>query len=103
MMISGKNYPMKGGICEKRNYYIFSVNLPGFERENISTDIENGFLIISASTKGEENKSVETYQRRFYIGHSVTEADIKSSYKRNVLKVFIPKNLNHKSKSMAFA
>lgn len=103
MMISTKNYPMKGGICEKKDCYILSVSLPGIERENITTKVENGFLIISALAHENETSSKTTYQRSFYVGHSVTEDVMKSTYKRNTLKIIIPKNINEKQKSMAFA
>lgn len=102
-MISSKNYPMKSGLCEKKSSYILSVHLPEIEQEDISMDTKNGFLVLSASKKLEENDFVETYQRRFYIGHSITKADIKSTYRRNVLKIYIPKELNNKAKSIAFA
>lgn len=103
MMITSKNYPMKGGICEKKDYYVLSVSLPGIERDNIKTKIEDGFLTISALANGNGADSMTMYQRRFYIGHSVTEQDIKSTYKRNLLKIIIPKNINSKQKNIAFA
>ncbi|MCR4924267.1 MAG: Hsp20/alpha crystallin family protein [Lachnospiraceae bacterium] len=99
---------MKTDVREKDNNYEVSIDLPGFKKEEISAELDNGYLTISAS-KGldkEENDKKgrlirkERYsgamQRSFYVGDNITEEDIKASYKHGVLRLDIPKKENAK-------
>ena len=79
------------------------VDLPGFKKDEINLELNNGYLTISAEKaleKDGENKKgkmlrQERYsgmmQRSFYVGDYVTEEDVKASYESGVLHVFVPK------------
>ena len=83
--------------------YVLEAELPGFKKEEISLELNNGYLTISTEKsleKDEENKKgkmlrQERYagvmQRSFYVGKNLTEEDIKASYESGVLHVSIPK------------
>ena len=45
---------MKTDIKEKGNDYIIEVDLPGYEKDNIQIEMENGYLKVTA--KAEESK-----------------------------------------------
>ena len=49
---------MKTDIRETKDAYILDVEMPGFEKSEISMDVENGYLTIRAekSEKDEEDK-----------------------------------------------
>ena len=101
----GKNAKnmMNTDIREHDNGYEIDIDLPGFKKDEISAQLEDGYLTISA-TKGldkeEEDKKGkyirrERYagamQRSFYVGNALTQEDIKAKYENGILKLSIPK------------
>lgn len=93
---------MKTDIREKENAYLIDVDLPGYEKENIKMEIENGYLTIVATTdtnkeEKEDGKYVrkERYygscSRSFYVGEDIVEEDIKASFRNGTLRVEVPK------------
>ena len=98
----GDSKIMKTDIKEKGDKYLIDIDLPGYEKENIKIEIEDGYLTVHASStrkneEKEEGKFVrrERYEgacsRSFYIGDEVKEEDIKASFKNGILKIEIPK------------
>ncbi len=93
---------MKTDIKEKKDKYIIDVDLPGYDKENIKIDVEDGYLTIHATINSnneekEEGKFVrkERYvgscSRSFYIGNEVKDEDIKASFKNGTLTVQVAK------------
>ena len=102
---STKNYDklMKCDIYEENNFNIFEIDLPGFKKDDIKLDLENGYLVVSAEKKNteennDENKNYihrERYyhtkcERSFYIGE-ISENNIKATFNDGILKIKIPK------------
>ena len=95
---------MKTDIQEHDDGYTLEMDLPGFKKDEIKVELNNGYMTISAA-KGldedtEDKKSGkyirrERYtgscQRSFYVGEDVTEEDIKAEFKHGILKLFVPK------------
>ena len=99
---------MQTDIEEKHDKYLITIDLPGYEKENIRIDIEDGYLNIHAkvdSRNDEEEKGKfvrkERYfgecSRSFYVGDDITETDIKASFKNGILKLEIPKKEEKKA------
>ena len=100
MSRSGNN--MRTDIIEKENEYELSMELPGFNKEDIRMELKDGYLMISANkntdndVKDDEGHIIrrERYQgscsRSFYIG-DMKEEDIKASFNNGELKVSLPK------------
>ena len=94
---------MKTDIREHDTGYELDVDLPGFKKDEINVDLENGYLTISAAKgldKDEQDKKGkyirrERYagamQRSFYVGDAVTQEDIKAKFEDGILKLSIPK------------
>ena len=93
---------MKTDIKEKKDKYVIDIDLPGYEKENIKIEVEDGYLTVHASTNSnkeekEEGKFVrkERYvgscSRSFYVGEEVNDEDIKATFKNGTLKLEIPK------------
>ena len=93
---------MKTDIREKKDKYVVDIDLPGFEKENISLSLNNGYLDISAKTEKEENSEDEERfvrqerfygecSRSFYVGEDITEEDINAKFNNGILKIEIPK------------
>ncbi|NDO47445.1 Hsp20/alpha crystallin family protein [Clostridium sp. MD294] len=99
---------MKTDIKEKNNNYEIDIDLPGFQKEEISANLENGYLTISA-TKGEQKEEKNengVYIRRerytgqctrsFYVGDAVEQQDIKAKFENGILRLTIPKKEQRK-------
>ena len=93
---------MKTDIKEKKDKYLIDVDLPGYEKENIKLDVEDGYLTVYANIESnkeekEDGKFVrkERYMgscsRSFYVGDNVESEDIKASFKNGTLRIEIPK------------
>lgn len=94
---------MKTDVKENKDGFEVSVDLPGYDKENISAELKDGYMTIKAEqTKSNDEKDKngkiirrERYQgscqRSFYVGEDITEEDIKAKYNNGVLTVCIPK------------
>ena len=93
---------MKTDIKEKKDKYIVDIDLPGYEKEDIKIEIDNGYLIVNAKTRHhkdekEEGKYVRKERfvgecsRSFYVGEDIKQEDIKASFRNGTLKIEIPK------------
>ena len=103
---------MKTDIKEKKDKYLLDIDLPGFDKDNISISLENGYLNIKAKVNKEENKDDdekfvhrERYygecSRSFYVGDQVKEEDIHAEFKNGILKIELPKKqIEDKSKKV---
>ena len=95
---------MKTDIKEQEDGYELEMDLPGFTKDEITAELKDGYLTISASKgldKDEQEKEPGKYirreryagacQRSFYVGEDITEQDIKAEFKHGILKLFVPK------------
>ena len=95
---------MKTDIKEQEDGYELEMDLPGFTKDEITAELKDGYLTISAAKgldKDEQEKETGKYirreryagacQRSFYVGEDVTEQDIKAEFKHGMLKLFVPK------------
>ena len=94
---------MKTDVKELDNGYEIMVDLPGFKKDEVNVELENGYLTISASKgldKDEEDKKgrfirQERYagamSRSFYVGDDITENDIHAKFENGVLRLDVPK------------
>ena len=94
---------MKTDVQETDEGYEVDIDLPGFKKDEIQLELNNGYLTISAEKsleKDGENKKgkmlrQERYagvmQRSFYVGEHITEEDVEASYESGVLHLMIPK------------
>ena len=94
---------MKTDVHEHDDRYEIVIDLPGFKKDQINLELQNGYLTVSAAKgldkdeKTEKGKLIrqERYagamQRSFYIGDTVTEADVKAKFEDGVLHICVPK------------
>ena len=98
----GASRLMKTDIKEKKNEYIIDIDLPGYDKEGIKLEIQDGYLTVQASIDSnheekEDGKFVrrERYMgscsRSFYVGEDVKSEDIKASFKNGILNLEVPK------------
>ena len=85
-------------IVEEDDRYVIECELPGFTREDISVDVENDRLIISARREHKDDgrkyihreRTSAAYQRSFAISNIRTDA-ISAAYTDGVLSLTLPK------------
>ena len=94
---------MKTDVRETDNSYELDIDLPGFKKDEISVQLDNGYLSISASKgldKNEENKNGKYIRREryagamnrtFYVGDNLTQQDIQAKFEDGILKISVPK------------
>ena len=93
---------MKTDVREHEDSYEIDIDLPGFDKEDINLNLEEGYLTINAakSVDKEDKKHGKIIRqerfsgamtRSFYVGEQVTQDEIKAGFKNGVLKVTLPK------------
>ncbi|MCQ2467028.1 MAG: Hsp20/alpha crystallin family protein [Clostridia bacterium] len=102
----GKNaqHLMKTDVHETDSIYELEIDLPGFKKDQINVELNDGYMTISAAkghdtSKKDHNGKIirqERYsgsmQRSFYVGNAVKNEDVKAKFEDGVLKLSIPKN-----------
>ena len=100
---------MKCDIYEKDNTYHVEMDLPGFKKDDIKIELNNGNLTISAEKsndteeKDEDKKYIRRertygkFSRSFYLG-DVNEDAIDASFNNGTLTISIPKASEDKAK-----
>lgn len=100
---------MKCDIYEKDGKIHLDMDLPGYNKEDVSIEIDNGYLTISAEHNEENEDSDKNYIKRerrygkvsrtFNVG-DVDLDKVKASFDKGILKVTIPKEEETKSKKV---
>lgn len=98
-MLKSQN-SMKCDIYEKDGRVFIELDTPGFKKENIKIDIDDGYLTIEGETNTENDDSSKNYirkerfsssfKRQFYVG-KVEENDVNAKFNDGVLLVSYPK------------
>ena len=94
---------MKTDVRETDNSYELDIDLPGFKKDEINVQLDNGYLSISAAKgldKDEEKKNSKYIRREryagamnrtFYVGDNLTQQDIQAKFEDGILKISVPK------------
>lgn len=95
---------MNTDVKETEDGYELEMDLPGFRKEEVSVELNDGYITIRAAKgldEDEKEKKTGKYIRRerysgacersFYVGEGVTQQDIKASFKHGILRLDIPK------------
>ncbi|OUQ06911.1 heat-shock protein Hsp20 [Erysipelatoclostridium sp. An15] len=84
--------------------YQLEMEVPGFAKEDISIELHDGYLNISAKKSNDNDEKDndgniirrERYSgscsRSFYVGDDIKQEDIKASYNNGELIITLPKN-----------
>lgn len=110
--ISSKKEPkMKCDIYEKGNNYHIEMDIPGFDKNEISVETKNGYLTIIAEKNNEVNnedkekkyirreRTYGKYERSFYLG-DLDEENISAKFENGILKITVPKKEEVESKKI---
>jgi HSP20 family molecular chaperone IbpA len=99
---------MKCDIYEKDGKYNIEIDIPGYDKEDISIEVDNGVLTVSASKTNEEKDEGKNYIRRerysgtfsrsFTLGSDVDMDNIDAEFVKGMLKITVPKMEEKSSK-----
>ena len=92
-----RNYHMSTDIKENDKEYELSIDMPGYDKKDITLTLDKGYLTISA--KRDENQEDGYIKRErslscsrsFFVGDNVTEEDVKAKYLNGTLSLTVPK------------
>ena len=98
---------MKCDIYEKGGEVHIELDVPGFNKEDVKVDLDDGILTIAA-TKHEDKEEKEknyyrkerlfgSFKRQFNVGN-VKENEIDAKFNNGVLKISFPKEEQKQSK-----
>lgn len=95
---------MTTNIKDLGNEYDLEIELPGYDKKDISAILDKGYLTVSANkeeTKDDSDKDSkyirkERYRgsckRSFYVGENLKEKDFQASFENGLLKITFPKD-----------
>ncbi len=100
-------------VIEAKEEYIFKMELPGLEKDQINIELDNNILTVKGEKKEETEEKGETYHRvercngsfsrSFNIPKNVDQKRIKANMKNGVLELHVPKVEESKPKSIPIA
>ena len=94
---------MSTDIKEKENGYELSMEVPGFDKEDLKLELEKGYLTVTAEHKKSDEKKDEeghlirqeryygSTKRSFYVGDAIKQEDVKAKYEDGILRLSVPK------------
>lgn len=100
-------YNLRTNIKELEKEYIFDINVAGVNKENISINVEEDYLIVSITEQKEQEDNSDIYlrkemsyknsKRKYYVGN-IKEEDIEASLNNGILTITVPKETNEPKK-----
>ncbi|MDD5922026.1 MAG: Hsp20/alpha crystallin family protein [Eubacteriales bacterium] len=94
---------MKSDVKDAGDHYELTMDLPGFDKNDVKLGLKDGVLRFEATKKNSNDEKDPdgkyirkerfegTCQRSFYVGDQITEDDVKAKFDNGVLTVEIPK------------
>lgn len=77
-------------LYEEDDEFVLSVELPGFDPEEIDVSWDEGILNIAAEHEDAQRGARKTYHRRFRFPKNVDDDDITAQYTNGILEVRLP-------------
>lgn len=106
-----KEQNMRCDIYEEDDNYHIEVDIPGFDKKDISVEVKDGYLTISAVKNSEvENEDTKRhyirrervygkFERSFYVG-DLDEDNINAEFSNGILKVIVGKKEKQENKKI---
>ena len=94
-------------VKEHDDHYDLEVELPGFKKEDLTVELNDGYLTITAEKSHDQNKEKDgklirqeryagVMSRSYYVGEDLKTEDIHGKYEGGVLTLSIPKREEQK-------
>ena len=94
-------------VKEHDDHYDLEIELPGFKKEDITVELNDGYLTITAEKSHDQDKEKDgklirqeryagVMSRSYYVGEDLKTEDIHGKYEGGVLTLSIPKREEQK-------
>lgn len=97
-------------VEEREKEYIFSVEVPGMEKEDVHVEVQNQTLKVSGERKEEKDEkrkgylrheqSYGAFSRAFTLPDDASSEGLKATCKNGVLKIAVPRSEKAKGKTV---
>ncbi len=77
-------------LYEEDDEFVLSVEMPGFDPEEINVTWDDGVLNIAGEHEDESRNRRRTYHRRFRFPKRVDDEGIAAEYNNGILEVWLP-------------
>lgn len=77
-------------LYEEDDEFVLSVEMPGFDTDEITVAWDDGMLNIAAEHEEDDRSRRKTYHRRFRFPKEILDEDITAEYTNGVLEVRLP-------------
>ena len=77
-------------LYEEDGEFVLSVEMPGFDPEEITVTWDDSILDVAAEREDETRGRRKTYHRRFRFPKGVEDEDITATYNNGILQVTLP-------------
>ena len=93
----------KTDIKDNGKEYVLEADLPGFKKEDVKLDLQNGYLTITANRsedldeKDNEGRYIRQERctgscaRSFYVGENLKPTDVAAKFENGILELKLPK------------
>lgn len=96
--MQGRDFPSRLFETSRRDYelyeeedeFVLSVEMPGFDGDDITVSWNEGVLNIGAEHEDEQRGERKTYHRRFRFPKTIDDDDISARYNNGILEVHLP-------------
>ena len=94
---------LKTDVRETDTSYELDIDLPGFKKDEVQIQLQNGYLSISAAKSLEKDDQPEKGRyirqerytgqcsRSFYVGEGLQPKDISAKFEDGILRISLPK------------
>ena len=95
-------------VKEHDDHYDLEIELPGFKKEDLTVELNDGYLTITAEKRHDQDKEKDgklirqeryagVMSRSYYVGEDLKTEDIHGKYEGGVLTLSIPKKEEQKA------
>ncbi len=82
-------------VSEQDNEFTLEIAIPGFSKDDLTIEVENGMLAIATKIRNEENErsgfAAKDFSKRFKLSKKVNQDEITAKSENGVLTVQLPK------------
>lgn len=77
-------------LYEEEDEFVLTIDMPGFDPDDISVAWDDGFLNVAAERVDEDRGYEKTYHQRFRFPKEIDENEVTAKYTNGVLEVTLP-------------
>ena len=92
---------MRADIKDCEDCIQMIIDLPGFDKDNVTAELKDGMLTVAAETSKQTEENEGTYVRKerftgkcsrtFYVADEIQEEDIEAKFENGTLQITVPK------------